>query len=107
MTQLTEEQVRHIAKLARLTLKDEEVEAYAKEMSSIMTYIDMLSEVDTSSVAATAGGTSLVNGVREDIVQNPTKAEPDALLATSPLPVEDHQIETPSAHASTSSAQAF
>jgi len=98
MTQLTADQVRHIAKLARLTLKDEEVETYAKEMSSIMTYIDMLSEVDTSAVEATAGGTSLVNSVREDIVQNPTKSKPDELLATSPLPIEDHQIETPSAH---------
>lgn len=98
MTQLTADQVRHIAKLARLTLKDDEVETYAKEMSSIMTYIDMLSEVDTSAVEATAGGTSLVNSVREDIIQNPTKAKPDELLSTSPLPIEDHQIETPSAH---------
>lgn len=98
MTQLTADQVRHIAKLARLTLKDEEVETYAKEMSSIMTYIDMLSEVDTSKTEATAGGTSLVNAVREDVVQNPTKASGDELLATSPLPIEDHQIETPSAH---------
>jgi len=107
MTQLTADQVRHISKLARLTLKDGEVETYAKEMSSIMTYIDMLSEVDTSKVEATAGGTSLVNSVREDIIQNPTKASPDELLGTSPLPIEDHQIETPSAHASASSAQAF
>lgn len=98
MTKVTQDQVRHIAKLARLTLKDDEVETYAREMSSIMTYIDMLSEVDTSGAEATAGGTSLVNSVREDVVLNPTKASPDELLCTSPLPVEDHQIETPSAH---------
>jgi len=98
MTQVTADQVRHIAKLARLTLQEDEVETYAKEMSSIMSYIDMLSEVDTSKTEATAGGSSLVNSVREDIVQNPTKAKPDELLGTSPLPIEDHQIETPSAH---------
>lgn len=98
MTQLTADQVRHIAKLARLTLKDEEVEIYAKEMSSIMTYIDMLSEVDTSKTEATAGGSSLVNSVREDVVLNPTKATGEELLKTSPLPIDDHQIETPSAH---------
>jgi hypothetical protein len=33
----------------------------------------------------------------EDVILEPI-ATPDALLGTSPLPIEEHQIETSSAH---------
>ncbi len=94
---LTHDQVRHIAKLARLRLTDAEVEKYAKELSSILNYIDMLQEVDTSSVEATAQVTGQVNSMREDVIRT-NGASPDALLGCSPLQITDHQIVTPSAH---------
>lgn len=94
---LTHDQVRHIAKLARLRLTDAEVEKYAKELSSILNYIDMLQEVDTSSVEATAQVTGQVNSMREDVIRT-DGASPDALLGCSPLQITDHQIVTPSAH---------
>lgn len=97
MTKLTAAQVRHIAKLARLEIGDDEVETYAKELSAILSYIHQLSEVDTSTVQATAQVTGICNGMRRDeISQNPI--DPQELLATSPLPIVDDQIETPSAH---------
>lgn len=98
MTQLTPEQVRHIAKLARLTLTEEEVAKYATELTNIFKYIEVLGEVDTKNVEATAQVTGQVNSFRVDEVYKEQLASPDALLATSPLPIEDHQIETPSAH---------
>lgn len=98
MTQLTATEVRHIAKLARLTLKDDEVEKYAKELTSILKYIDQLTEVDTKNVEATAQVTGLTNSLRVDEVYTTPLASPDDLLGTSPLPIEDHQIETRSAH---------
>lgn len=98
MTQLTAEQVRHIAKLARLNLTDEQVEKHATELTSILKYIDMLQEVDTNGVEPTAQVTGQNNSLRPDVIYPAPIAEPDALLATSPLPIVDHQIQTPSAH---------
>ncbi len=97
MSSLTNDDVRHIAKLARLQLQDNEVERYAGELSKIFGYIDLLSEVDTKGVAPTEQVTGLTNSLRPDII-TPLIASPDALLATSALPIVDHQIETPSAH---------
>jgi len=97
--QLTADHVRHIAKLARLTLTEEEIIRFTKDLGGIFTLIERLSEVDTSSVAATAQVTGLVNVSRADEIRN-GGASPDALLATSPLPIREHQIETPSAHGS-------
>ena len=98
MTQLTAEQVRHIAKLARLNLTDEQVEKHATELTSILKYIDMLQEVDTKGVEATAQVTGQNNSLRPDVIRTEPIADTDALLATSPLPIVDHQIQTPSAH---------
>lgn len=98
MTQLSPEQVRHIAKLARLNLSDAEVKKHATELTSILGYIDMLREVDTKNVEATAQVTGASNSLREDVIYESPIADPDALLATSPLPIIDHQIQTPSAH---------
>ncbi|MFA6523833.1 MAG: Asp-tRNA(Asn)/Glu-tRNA(Gln) amidotransferase subunit GatC [Candidatus Peribacteraceae bacterium] len=97
MSHLNPEQVRHIAKLARLRLSDEEVAKFAPELSSILGYVDKLSEVNTEGVEPTAQITGLCNRSRADDIRNDI-ATPDALLATSPLPIADHQIVTPSAH---------
>lgn len=47
---LTEDDVRHIAKLARLHLTEEEVKKFQKQLSSVLDYIEILNEVDTSNV---------------------------------------------------------
>lgn len=99
MTTLTSAQVLHIAKLARLNIDDKDVERFAKELSAILAYIEKLQEVDTKDVPATAQATGLASVFREDVVL-PNPVDPDALLATSPLPIIDHQIQTPSAHGS-------
>lgn len=98
MTKLTADQVRHIAKLARLTIGDDEVEKYANELSKILEYIEMLREVKTEGVEPTAQVTGQSNALREDEVWKAPIATPEALLETSGLPIVEHQIQTPSAH---------
>ncbi len=97
MSSLSQDQVRHIAKLARLELTDAEVEKFATQLTSILGYVDMLGEVDTKNVEAASQPTGLMNSFREDVVRS-SEVSPDGLLGTSPLPITEHQIQTPSAH---------
>lgn len=98
VTTLTKDQVRHIAKLARLSLTDAEVEKFTTELGAILGYIDQLTEVDTAGVLPTAQVTGTTSVLRQDELRAELLANPDELLATSALPIRDHQIETPSAH---------
>ena len=59
---VTREEVLHIAALARIKLEESRVDALARELSSILMHIEVLSSVDTGSVKAafdTAAGTPL------------------------------------------------
>ncbi|MCF7844999.1 MAG: Asp-tRNA(Asn)/Glu-tRNA(Gln) amidotransferase subunit GatC [Kiritimatiellales bacterium] len=94
---LSPDDVRHIAKLARLNIEDSEVDKFTRELSSILDYVDQLKEVDTSNVEPSEQVTGLTNGFREDEVIE-KDASPEELLETSPLPIIERQIETPSAH---------
>jgi aspartyl-tRNA(Asn)/glutamyl-tRNA(Gln) amidotransferase subunit C len=97
MSQLTSDQVRHIAKLARLHLTDDEVQRFSKELGEILTYVDMLKEVKTDDVEPTAQVTGLKNMHREDDICDTTVKHED-LLSCSQLPIVENQIKTPSAH---------
>lgn len=46
--------VRNIAQLARLEVREDELDPLAVELSNIMTFIEQLSEVDTAGVAPMA-----------------------------------------------------
>lgn len=100
MASLSADQIRHIAKLARLQISDDEVERYAKELSAILDYVGTLQEVDTKGVEPTAQVTGLTNAFREDTILSggPTTEE---MLGCSALPIVDNQIQTPSAHGPT------
>jgi aspartyl-tRNA(Asn)/glutamyl-tRNA(Gln) amidotransferase subunit C len=47
---ITTEQVRHVADLANLALSDGEIERMAHDMDEILTHMDKLNELDTSTV---------------------------------------------------------
>lgn len=47
---LTQDEVKHIALLARIGLKEEEVEKYQKGLSSVLDFFEQLQEVDTEGV---------------------------------------------------------
>jgi aspartyl-tRNA(Asn)/glutamyl-tRNA(Gln) amidotransferase subunit C len=47
---ITDEEVRRVAELASLALRDDEVERMAQDLDNILSYIDKLNELDTSGV---------------------------------------------------------
>jgi aspartyl-tRNA(Asn)/glutamyl-tRNA(Gln) amidotransferase subunit C len=66
---LSLEEVEHIGELARLGLSDAEKEIFRDQLSAILDYADMLSQLDTSGVPPTASALPLSNVVREDEVR--------------------------------------
>lgn len=94
MAKITDQTVRHVAKLARLHLTDAEVERFSKQLSNVFEYIDILNEVDTENVEPTAQVTGLKNVLREDTVAR--FCDPGELLKCTPLPVQENQIRVKS-----------
>ncbi|MBC7764866.1 MAG: Asp-tRNA(Asn)/Glu-tRNA(Gln) amidotransferase subunit GatC [Hyphomonadaceae bacterium] len=65
---ITEAQVEHVAKLARLHLTAQEKQRLTAEMVNIIAFADKLNELDTSGVEATAHAIPIHNVFREDVV---------------------------------------
>jgi aspartyl-tRNA(Asn)/glutamyl-tRNA(Gln) amidotransferase subunit C len=65
---ISEAEVRHVARLARLALSDEEIAVMQAQLSAILDYIAMLREVDVSNVPPTAQVTGLTTVWRPDVV---------------------------------------
>ena len=88
---LTEEQVRHIAKLARIRLTDEEVKKFSKQLTDVLEYVNILGEVDTENVVETSQVTGLKNVMEEDRLIT-SQSNREELLAMSELPVDSNQV---------------
>jgi aspartyl-tRNA(Asn)/glutamyl-tRNA(Gln) amidotransferase subunit C len=82
--QLTSEQVEHIAKLARLELASEEKDAFQRQLSSVLEYVDQLSKVDTRDVEPMNHSLALQNVMRADEATPCTKEERDGAVAAFP-----------------------
>lgn len=63
---ISEEEVRHIASLAKLKLSEEEVKKFSTELGQITEFVETLKEVDVSSVSPTAYIVDKTNVFRED-----------------------------------------
>jgi len=70
--------VRHIATLANLTLTEDEVVKFERQLTETLQYIAQLQKVDTSKIIPTNQVTGLTNIFREDVV-SPSLSPEDAL----------------------------
>lgn len=80
---ITKETVKKIGDLARIEIREEEVDALAKELSKILTFMDKLNEVDTEHVAPLVHMNDDVNKWRED--QAHTTLTPSQGMANAPV----------------------
>ena len=83
MTKISIDEVKKLARLARVAITDEEAAKFQSEIEAILEYVDQLSKVDTEGVEATSQVTGLVNVTRIDeaIDYGTTR---DSLLANTP-----------------------
>jgi aspartyl-tRNA(Asn)/glutamyl-tRNA(Gln) amidotransferase subunit C len=89
---LNKEQIKHIAKLARLDLSDEELETYGGQLVDILNFVDKLQEVDTSGVEPMAHTTGSENVLREDEVESWNEQEVDNALNQAPE-LEEREVK--------------
>ena len=92
---ISQEEIKHIALLARLGLTEEEIELYSGQLSSILDYVELLKEVDANGVEPTAQVTGLENVMREDEIQACEKEVRNKLIEAAPES-EDDLIKTSS-----------
>jgi len=72
---LTGDQIRQVAHLARLELKPEQVEKYARELSNILDVVGQLARADTTGIEPMAHPLDMSQRLRPDAVTEPNRRE--------------------------------
>ncbi len=66
MSNITTEDVKKVAILARLALKEEEISSYTEQLEKILGYVAQLQQIDTQDVPATTRAVEVTNVTRDD-----------------------------------------
>ncbi|MFH2105157.1 MAG: Asp-tRNA(Asn)/Glu-tRNA(Gln) amidotransferase subunit GatC [Parcubacteria group bacterium] len=74
-TKISQTEVEHIAKLARIELSEDDKKTFSTQLTEILQYIKKLEEVDTDDVEPTAHFTQLENIMRHDKAEHGTGQE--------------------------------
>lgn len=91
MKKLSDADIRKLAKLSKLKLSDTEIERYREELSNIMSFVEILQEVDVSGLEPTSQVTGLEDVLRDDQVID-YRTDPASLLSNAPE-LENNQIK--------------
>ena len=79
---VSSEQVRHIAKLARIAMSDEEIERLVPELNNILGWVEQLGEVNTDGIEPLTAVIDQELRLRDDEVTDGNCR--DAVLANAP-----------------------
>jgi aspartyl-tRNA(Asn)/glutamyl-tRNA(Gln) amidotransferase subunit C len=70
MTQISRDDVQHLAQLSSLALTDDEVTSLQADIGNILGYVEKLSELDTVGIEPTYQVTDLSNVWRQDVIDD-------------------------------------
>ncbi|HVI04598.1 MAG TPA: Asp-tRNA(Asn)/Glu-tRNA(Gln) amidotransferase subunit GatC [Sphingomicrobium sp.] len=79
---VSSQQVRHIARLARIAMSEEELERLVPELNKILDWVEQLGEVDTDGVEPLTAVIEQKLRLRDDIVNDGNMR--DEILANAP-----------------------
>ena len=79
---LSTQDVKYVAKLARLEVTEQEKEKFTAQLNDILLYIDQLNELDTAGVKPMTHAIAVTNAFREDKVMDSLGTE--GALANAP-----------------------
>lgn len=86
MVKLSKEEILHVAKLAKLSLKDTEIKKFSPQLSNVISFVSELSEVDTKNIEPTSQTTGLENIKRSDeIIEVSTLTQKKAISGTDEI----------------------
>ena len=80
---LDKSDVEKIAHLARLAISEEDISAYAHNLSNILTLVEQMSSVDTSGVTPMAHPLDMAQRLREDVVTESNQRDHFQAIAPS------------------------
>lgn len=83
MTQISRDEVIHLAELSKLELTEDEIDGLRTDITNILRYVDQLNELDTTEVEPRYQVIDLENVFRKDTVDQPTVSR-ETLLALAP-----------------------
>lgn len=69
MANVSKEELLHIANLANLNIKDEEIESYLENLKDILNFAEMVNNVNTEGLEETIGENDKCNVFRKDEVK--------------------------------------
>ena len=69
MANVSKEELLHIANLANLNIKDEEIESYLENLKDILNFAEMINNVNTEGLEETIGENDKCNVFRKDEVK--------------------------------------
>ena len=76
MSRISADDVRKVAKLARLDLPEEKIATYTTQLESILGYVSQLESINTEGVPETTRAVEVTNVTREDkVTQTPVRDE--------------------------------
>lgn len=84
MSTITEDQVKHLAALARIELTPEREEQLTKDVSRVLDYVEELKNVNTDGLPEVAQVTGLKNALRRDEAADSDEATRRALIESAP-----------------------
>lgn len=84
---VSREEILHIAKLADLNIKDDEIDEYAKNLQDILNFVDILNKVDTENIEESIGVANNINVFRKDEIKE--FGDRDILLQNAPEQEDD------------------
>ncbi|PPJ20133.1 Asp-tRNA(Asn)/Glu-tRNA(Gln) amidotransferase subunit GatC [Nocardia nova] len=91
MSAISRDEVAHLARLSRLALTDEELDLYAGQLDSILSHVQVITEV-AADVPATASPNPTANVTRPDVVV--PGLSPDKALSGAPA-VDEQRFMVP------------
>jgi aspartyl-tRNA(Asn)/glutamyl-tRNA(Gln) amidotransferase subunit C len=93
MAELDREQLLHVAHLARLELRDDELERLGSQLNDIIAAVSKVAELDLADVPPTSHALDLVNVFGEDVPREPWPRE--QLLELAPERTADGFLVPP------------
>ncbi|MBR74394.1 MAG: Asp-tRNA(Asn)/Glu-tRNA(Gln) amidotransferase GatCAB subunit C [Dehalococcoidaceae bacterium] len=83
---LSEKDIEYVAKLARISIDNNDLNDFADDLSSCLDYFALINDIDTSNIDPTSQSNNLTNVMREDEIED--NMHIDDVLMNAPEHIE-------------------